>query len=207
LHRRRRLYAGLDLSTTTDLTALVGVLPDDSGFDVIAQFFVPEESIRARSLRDRVPYEQFRRDGHLVATPGPTVDYEAVRRTLQTWAQIYDVQVVAYDPWNATDVVQRLDKQDGFLCVKVGQGFAGLSAPTKSLEQAILSKRLRHDGHPVLRWCVGNVAVEQDSAGNLKPSKVLSTERIDGVIALIMAVDAMDRNQRTRLPAHEIFVF
>ena len=207
LHRRRRLYVGLDLSTTKDLTALVGVLPDATGFDVIAQFFVPEESIKDRSLRDRVPYEQWRRDGHLVATPGPTVDYDAIRRTLVTWTQAYDLHVCAYDPWNATDLVQRLEKQDGVTCVPIRQGFAALSAPTKSLETAILSKRLRHDGQPVLRWCVGNVAVEQDSAGNLKPSKVLSTERIDGVVALIMAVDVMDRNQSTRRPSHEIFVF
>jgi phage terminase large subunit-like protein len=82
-----------------------------------------------------------------------------------------------------------------------------LSAPTKSLEQAILAKRLRHDGDPVLRWCVSNVAVESDAAGNLKPSKAVSTERIDAVVALIMAVDAMDRNQHARQPAPEIFVF
>jgi phage terminase large subunit-like protein len=191
---RRRLYVGMDLSSTKDLTALVGVSPDDDGFEVVAKCFVPEESLRDRSLRDRVPYEQWRRDGLLFATPGPTIDYEAVRRELLIWSREYDLKMVAYDRWNAMDLVTRLEKQDGILCVPIGQGFAGISAPTKSLEQAILSKRLRHDGHPVLRWCVGNVAVEQDSAGNLKPSKAVSTERIDAVVALIMAVDVMDRN-------------
>jgi phage terminase large subunit-like protein len=205
---RRRVYVGLDLSSTKDLTALVGVCPDSlGGFDVLAQFFVPEEAIRARSLRDKVPYDQWRRDGFVTATPGATVDYDAVRRALQTWQQDYAVQIVAYDPWNAADLVSRLEKQDGLTCVPVRQGFASLSAPTKSLEQAILSKRLRQDGHPVLRWCVGNVAVESDAAGNLKPSKAVSTERIDGVVALIMAVDVMDRNAAVKVPAHEIFVF
>jgi len=204
--RHRRLYVGLDLSSTKDLTALVGVCPDATGFDVVARFFVPAESIRLRSLRDKVPYEQWRREGFLTATPGPTIDYEAVRQTLKVWQQDYAVQIVAYDPWNATDLVSRLEKQDGFTCVPMRQGFASLSAPTKSLEQAILSKRLRHDGHPVLRWCVGNVAVESDPAGNLKPSKVVSTERIDGVVALVMAVDVMDRNASAPVPAYRVLV-
>jgi phage terminase large subunit-like protein len=201
-----RLYVGLDLSSTKDLTALVGVCPDPAGFTVLARFFVPADSIRTRSLRDKVPYEQWRRDGFLAATPGPTVDYEAVRQALRAWQLDYAVQIVAYDPWNAADLVTRLEKQDGFTCVPMRQGFASLSAPTKSLEQAILSKRLRQDGHPVLRWCIGNVAVESDAAGNLKPSKAVSTERIDGVVALIMAVDVMDRNASTPTPAYQVLV-
>ena len=193
----RRCYVGMDLSTTKDLTALVAVFPDATGFDVLAQFFVPQESIRARATRDRVPYDEWTRRGVLTATPGPTVDYEAVRHGLLAWTTEFDVQMVAYDPWNATDLVERLRKQDGVACVPMRQGFPSLSAPTKSLEQAILARRLRHDGHPVLRWNVSNVAVESDANGNLKPSKVKSSERIDGVVALILAVDLMDRNART----------
>jgi phage terminase large subunit-like protein len=203
----RVCYAGMDLSTTTDLTALVGVLPDGDRFDVIARFFVPEERIRPRALRDRVPYDQWAREGWLVATPGNVVDYEALRRELQLWATRYELRFVGYDPWNATDLVTRLEAQDGLKCVAIRQGFGSLSAPTKSLEKAILSGTLRHDGHPVLRWNISNVSVESDAAGNLKPSKTVSTERIDGVVALIMAVDLMDRNQAIRAPAHEIFVF
>ena len=86
-------------------------------------------------------------------------------------------------------------------------GFASLSAPTKSLEKAILSRRLRHDGHPVLRWCMGNISVESDAAGNLKLSKKVSTERIDGSAALVMAVDLMDRNSITIQPAYQMLVF
>jgi len=205
--RGRPCYVGLDLSSTKDLTALVGVFPDDTGFDVRARFFVPAESIQARATRDRVPYDQWARDGWLVATPGAVVDYDAVRRELQTWAADYDVRIVAYDPWNATDLVGRLEQQDGLTCVAVRQGFAALSAPTKSLEKSILAKTLRQDGHPVLRWNVGNVAVETDAAGNLKPSKQVSTERIDGVVALIMAVEAMDRHGQTRPPSYQLYVF
>jgi phage terminase large subunit-like protein len=193
----RRCYVGMDLSSTTDLTALVAVFPDETGFDVLVQCFIPADKIRERSRRDKVPYDEWARHGWVTAIPGPAVDYEVVRQALRAWRAEFDVQIIAYDPWNATDLVSRLEKQDGLTCVKMGQGFGWMSAPTKSLELAVLSQQLRHDGHPVLRWCVSNVAVESDPAGNLKPSKVLSTERIDAVVALIMAVDLMDRNART----------
>ena len=105
--------------------------------------------------------------------------------------------MVATDPWNATSLIYRLE-QDGCPLVKVPQTFAGLSAATKSLEKHVLSRTLRHAGHPVLRWNVGNVSVETDPAGNLKPSKKASTERIDGVVALIQAIDAMERNVQSQ---------
>jgi phage terminase large subunit-like protein len=202
----RRCYVGMDLSTTTDLTALVAVFPDESGYTVLPHFFIPQERIRERSHRDRVPYPEWVRAGVLTATPGPTVDYEAVRQVLLQWTVEFDVQMVAYDPWNATDLVSRLEKQDSLTCVAMRQTYASLSAPTKSLEQGILGRRLRHDGHPVLRWNISNVAVESDPAGNLKPSKVASTERIDGVVALIMAVDLMDRNARTPAPQYALSI-
>ncbi len=205
--RGRRCYVGMDLSSTTDLTAIVAVFPDEGGgFTVLPQFFVPQESIRQRGHRDRVPYDEWARQGHLVATTAhPTVDYDIVRAVLQGWAAEFKVEILGFDPWNATDLQKRLE-QDGFTCVAVRQTFAGLSAPTKALEKAILAQQLRHDGHPVLRWNISNVAVESDPAGNLKPSKVRSTERIDGVVALIMAVDLMERNARTRLPVYDVQV-
>jgi phage terminase large subunit-like protein len=202
----RRCYVGMDLSTTTDLTALVAVFPDELGFDVLARFFVPEERIRERSRRDHVPYDEWARQGVLTSTPGAVVDYDVLRQVLRQWAAEFSLQMVAFDPWNATDLVSRLQQQDGLPCVSMRQGFASLSAPTKSLEQAILSRRLRHDGHPVLRWNVSNVAVETDSAGNLRPHKTLSTERIDGVVALIMAVDLMDRHAKVAAPSYQMLV-
>ena len=193
----RRCYVGLDLSSTRDLTALAAAFPDDAGpgFDVLPEFFVPADNIRERATRDKVPYDQWARDGFLIPTPGNVVDYEAVRRTLLGWADEFDVREVAFDPWNATDLVTRLQEQDGFVCVPIRQGFRSLTAPTKALEAAILSRALRHDGHPVLRWNIGNIAVELDAAGNYKLSKKVSTERIDGASALVNAVDRMDRTR------------
>jgi phage terminase large subunit-like protein len=196
----RRCYVGLDLSSTTDLTAIVGVFPDadGGGFDVRAAFFIPADRVRDRVRRDRVPYDQWIREGRITATPGPVVDYEAVRRTLNEWAELYDVREIAFDPWNATDLVTRLIEQDGFTCVKTRQGFPSLSAPSKALQTAILGRTLRHDGDPVLRWNMSNVSIESDAAGNIKPSKARSTEKIDGVVALVMAIDRLERNAVTR---------
>lgn len=204
----RRCWVGMDLSSTKDLTALVAVFPDEGhSFDVLAQFFVPADNLRQRVTRDRVPYDQWAKTGYLIATPGNIVDYDIVRRTLSTWASRYDVKEVAFDPWNATDLVVRLTEQDGFTCVPMRQGYPTLSAPTKALETAVLSGALRHDGHPVLRWCVANVSVETDAAGNIKPSKKVSTERIDGVVALVMAIDRMTRNNQTRPPSYQMLIF
>jgi phage terminase large subunit-like protein len=203
--RGRRCYVGMDLSATEDLTALVAVFPDGyGGFDVLPHFFVPGEKIPDRVRRDRVPYDAWARDGYLTTIPGPTIgDYEAVRLHLEAWRTEFAVEMVATDPWNATSLIYRLE-QDGCPLVKVPQTFAGLSAATKSLEKHVLSRTLRHGGHPVLRWNVGNVSVETDPAGNLKPSKKASTERIDGVVALIQAIDAMERN--VQAPEYAVMV-
>jgi len=204
--RGRPCYIGLDLSSTTDLTAVVAVFPDGDQFDVLAAFFVPLERIPLRVTRDRVPYDQWIRDGVLIGTPGPVVQYEAVRALLQAWDQEFQIKILAYDPWNATDLIGRLEKIDGLPCVKMRQGFASLSAPTKSLEAAILSRRLRHDGHPVLQWNIGNAATETDAAGNVKLSKEAATERIDGAVALVMALDAMERHGHTPAPGYQLII-
>ncbi len=202
----RRCYVGLDLSSTKDLTALVGVFPDDEGpgFDVLVAFFVPKENIHERVNRDRVPYDQWVRDGFLIATPGNVVDYDAVRRVVGEWGKEFDVREIGYDPWNATDLVTRLEGQDGFTCVPIRQGFRSLSAPTKALEKAILSQALRHDGQPVLRWNIGNVVVEPDAAGNYKLAKDRSTEKIDGASALVNAIDCLDRHRHTETPKYQM---
>jgi len=209
-YARRPCYVGLDLSSTTDTTALVGVYPDADGpgFDVRVACFVPEAKLRDRVTRERLPYDEWARRGLLHVTPGNVVDYERVRAELRAWAIESEVREVAYDPWNATDLVTRLATQDGFVCVPIRQGFAALSAPTKSLETAILSRTLRHDGHPVLTAQVNRVAVETDAAGNLKPSKALSSDRIDLVVALILALDRRDRLAATPVaPDYGIYVF
>jgi phage terminase large subunit-like protein len=207
----RSWYVGMDLSSTTDLTALVGVSPDPDGvhFAVRALAFLPQARIKERVTRDRAPYDEWARRGQLIITPGNVIDYERVRAELQQWdAESAGIKEIAFDPWNATDLVQRLKDADGFTCIPIRQGFASMSAPTKALEQAILSKALRHDGDPVLRWCVGNVAVESDPTGNIKPSKRVSTERIDSVVALVMAIDRVQRNAvPTPTPTYNVYVF
>jgi phage terminase large subunit-like protein len=191
----RTCYVGMDLSSTRDLTALVAVFPDgDGGFDVLPTFFVPRDTMGERIRRDRVPYDLWEKQGHLIVTNGNVVDYEAVRAKLHDWAGRFDLKEIAYDPWNATDLVSRLTETDGFTCVPIRQGYASLSGPTKALEKAVMGKELRHDGHPVLRWNMSNAAVEQDPTGNIKVSKKVSTERIDGVAALVNAKGRMDVN-------------
>jgi phage terminase large subunit-like protein len=198
----------MDLSSTKDLTALVAVFPDDDGFDVLCQFFCPKEQIRERSNRDRVPYEQWAnsKEKWLIATDGPVVDYGAIRKQLHDWDAEFDIQDIAYDPWNATQLVTQLSEEDGFTCVAIRQGFASLSAPTKALEAHIIGQTLRHDGNPILRWNISNIAVETDAAGNLKISKKVSTERIDGGAALVNAVDRLERNGPPKEPTFQMLI-
>jgi phage terminase large subunit-like protein len=189
--RGRRCFVGMDLSSTRDLTALVAVFPDDDGgFDVLPLFFVPADNIRERENRDRVPYGQWVKDGKIIQTPGNVVDYASVRAAIHEWAERFEIVEIAYDSWNAHDLIPRL-VADGFKCERVGQGIAAQTSATKLLEKAIVSKTMRHDRHPVLRWNIGNAAVEQDHAGNLVVSKKVSTEKIDGVRAMTNGVERM----------------
>jgi len=192
----RRCYVGLDLSRTTDLTAVVTLFPDDtgSGFTVLPHFFVPAGRIPERVIRDRVPYDEWARRGQLTACPGMDINQQLVRAYVNTLCERFDVRLVAYDPYNAVELIRQLEQDDARPCVKVRQTKGELSSPSKALESAILMGLLHHDGHPVLRWNISNVAVESDAAGNIQPSKAASTERIDGVSALVTALDAMHRD-------------
>jgi phage terminase large subunit-like protein len=184
------------------------VFPEDDGtFAVLPCCFVPEDSVRQRALKDHRPYPEWVRLGHLTPTEGNVVDYDAVRAVLREWGERFTIKRIAFDPWNATDLVNRLQQQDGFECVAIRQGFASLSAPTKALEAAILSKKLKHDGHPVLSDHIANAAIESDAAGNVKLSKKASTERIDAAIALVCAVDLLNRDSHAPPPVEaDVFV-
>ena len=185
----RDCYGGLDLSSTTDLSAFVLVFPNDDGsFDILAYFWVPEEGAKRRARRDRVPYEQWIREGYIEATPGEAIDYDRIRNEIKELGERYSIQSIALDRWNATQLSTQL-ASDGFEMVAFGQGFASMSWPTKKLEELVLSGRLRHGGNPVLRWMAGNASIETDAADNWKPSKKKSRERIDGIVALIMALE------------------
>jgi phage terminase large subunit-like protein len=183
----RRVFLGLDLSTTTDLTALVIVAPTEDGYTVKAEFWAPADQLAERARRDRVPYALWAEQGYLTATQGNIVDYSAVETRLHALMREYDVIEVAVDPWNARGLIAKL-QQDGIPAVEVAQTMANLTSASKELEKLVLSRRLRHDGHPILRWCIGNAVADVDGNGNLKPSKKRSHERIDGVSALVTAL-------------------
>jgi len=203
----RRCYVGLDLSRTTDLTAVVTLFPDDlgSGFTVLPHFFVPEGRIKERVIRDRVPYDEWARRGYLTACPGMDINQQLVRAHVNALCDRYDVRFVAYDPYNAVELIRQIEQDDQRPCLKVSQTKANLSSPSKALESAVLMGTLHHDGHPVLRWNIGNVAVESDAAGNIQPSKAASTERIDGVSALVTALDVMHRDGQ-QVPSYTLQV-
>lgn len=192
----RTCYLGLDLSSTRDLSALVGVFPrsdaDGDGYDVLPFFWVPADNLKQRVERDRVPYDVWQDDGKLMTTPGNVLDYERIRQQVLWCVEHFDVRELGYDPWNATQLIAQLEA-DGVVCAPVRQGFASMAAPTKELEKLILSGQLHHGGHPVLRWNAANAATEQDAAGNVKLSKKRSTEKIDGMVALAMAIDRASR--------------
>jgi len=184
----RQAWLGLDLSSTTDLTAACLVVPDDAGgVDVAAHFWLPAERVHERVDRDRVPYDLWARQGALTLTPGNVVDYGHIRAWVAALASRYRIEEVCFDPWNATGLITDL-QDDGATCVEVRQGFATLSSPAKALETLVISRQLRHGGHPILTWCADNVVVREDPAGNLKPDKKKSTERIDGIVALVTAL-------------------
>jgi phage terminase large subunit-like protein len=191
----RECFAGMDLSSTADLTAYVLVFGGDDGIvRVVPRFFLPEARVAARAeRRDLAPLEMWVREGYLVATPGNVVDYEMVRAQLVADAARFNIREVAIDPWNATHLATQL-ASDGFTCIETRQGFATLSAPTKHLETLVLSRKIAHGQHPVLGWCASNVAVEMDPAGNIKPSKKRARDRIDGIVALVMGLDRLGRN-------------
>ncbi len=175
----------LDLSTTTDITAFELYFPKQRA--VLSYFWIPQENIHLRVKRDRVPYDVWARDGSLFTTAGNSVDYVPVRAHINALNKRFRILKIARDRWNASDITNQL-QGDGFEIVDFGQGYASMSPAGKELERLILSGELQHGNHPVLNWMASNVTVEQDAAGNLKPSKGKSRERIDGIVALTMAI-------------------
>ena len=190
----RQCYAGLDLASTTDIAALVLLFPmDDGTFETLQYFWIPGENVREKGNRDRAPYEDWVAGGLMTATEGNVIDYATIRERIKSLGLVYDIREIAFDRWGATQLSQDL-MADGFTMVPTGQGFASMSPPTKELLNLVLAKRLRHGGNAVLRWMADNMAVAQDAAGNLKPNKAKATGRIDGMVALIMAVDRATRH-------------
>jgi phage terminase large subunit-like protein len=188
--RGRRCFGGLDLSTTTDVSAFVLIfepVDEDPRYRVLPYFFLPKDNIQFRCRRDRVPYDVWAREGIFELTEGTVIDYRFIRARINALRDEFDFIEIGLDRWNSTDIARDLT-DDGFELVKIGQGFASMFAPTKRLKELVLTGELAHDGNAVLRWMASNVIVQTDPAGNVKPDKSKSREKIDGIVALIMAV-------------------
>lgn len=188
-------YGGLDLASTTDIAAFVLVFPVGEMFAVLPHFFVPSENIEERERRDRVPYREWVRQGLITATPGNVIDYRSIDLKIRELGAIHNIKEIAFDRWGATEIIQNLDDA-GFTVVQFGQGFASMSPPTKELLNLVLSEKLMHGGNKVLRWMADNMVVRTDPAGNIKPDKSKSTERIDGLVATIMGLDRAVRREK-----------
>lgn len=160
---------------------------DDGSITALPRFWVPRDGARARSEKDHVPYLTWIAGNHLRVTEGDIIDYDVIRRDLNADADQFQLRQAGYDTWNATQLATQL-QGDGFTMVPVRQGFATLSEPTKRLLAFVQGRKIRHDGHPVLAWMASNLVTAEDPAGNLKPDKAKATEKIDGIVALIIAI-------------------
>jgi phage terminase large subunit-like protein len=179
-------FGALDLSSSLDLTAYVQLFHKPE-FYVKCQFFMPGENLRRRVLQDHVPYDLWAQQGFITVTRGNVLDEEAVIEAIFASIKKNKCREIAYDPWNAPHIVTRLS-DEGIEMVPVRQGFVSLNYPSKELEKLLFARKLNHGGNPVLEWMAGNVATETDAAGNIKPSKKTSRERIDGIVATVMAL-------------------
>ena len=187
----RVCYGGLDLSSTTDITAFVLVFPPEDEADkyiILPYFWLPEETLDLRVRRDHVPYDVWERQGHIHTTEGNVVHYGFIETFIEELGTKYNIREIAFDRWGATQMVQNLEGL-GFTVVPFGQGYKDMSPPTKELMRLTLDEKLAHGGHPVLRWMVDNIFIRTDPAGNITPDKEKSTEKIDGAVAAIMALD------------------
>jgi phage terminase large subunit-like protein len=187
----RPCYAGVDLSSTTDLTSLALAFPaEDGSYDFLVYFWMPADSIRERERRDKVPYAEWVRKGLIEATPGNVVDYRKVKEKLRWARECFELRDVGFDPWNSRQVSVELG-DEGFQCVEVPQGFRSISEPTKKLLELITSGNCRHGGNEVLRWNADCLSLKSDGNDNIRPSKpnrMTSSKRIDGMVAIVIAL-------------------
>ena len=193
----RECFGGLDLSSTSDITALSLVFPprsEDESYIVLPFFWLPEETLELRCRRDHVLYDVWKRQGYINTTEGNVVHYGFIEKFIEDLGERYNIKEIAFDRWNATQMVQNLEDM-GFTVVPFGQGYKDMSPPSKELYKLLMEGRINHGGNPVLKWMAQNVVMHQDPAGNIKPDKDKSTEKIDGIVATIMALDRAIRCQ------------
>jgi len=188
--RGRRCWAGVDLSMTTDLTAVSFVFPtDDDGYDVLPFFWIPELGIRKRELRDGMPYGAWVKQGFMESSPGEVIDYRDVQARLEWGAQVFDLQEMCFDPWNSRQISAPL-AEEGYVCVEIRQGVLSLSEPSKKLLELVAGEKLHHGGHPVLRWNASCVTAKENNDNLMfsKPERSKHSSRIDGIAATVNAL-------------------
>ena len=193
----RDCYAGLDLSSTGDITALVLIFPprnEDEKYVLLPYFWIPEETIPRRVKANSVPYDIWEKQGYIMSTEGNVIHYDFIEKFIMDLSEKYHILEIAVDRWNATQMIQNLEGE-GFTIVPFGQGFSSMSAPTKEFYRLLMDGRIIHGGNPVLRWMAGNVVIDTDPAGNIKVTKAKSKEKIDGIVAAIMALDRCIRQE------------
>ncbi|WP_026478175.1 terminase large subunit [Alkaliphilus transvaalensis] len=197
LLKGRECYGGLDLSSTSDITAFVLVFPprtEDEKYIVLPFFWLPEDTLELRCRRDHVLYDVWEKQGYIQTTEGNVIHYGFIEKFIESLGEKYHVREIAFDRWNATQMVQNLEDM-GFTVVPFGQGYKDMSPPSKELYKLLMGGSINHGGHPVLKWMAQNVVMRQDPAGNIKPDKEKSVEKIDGIVATIMALDRCIRNK------------
>ena len=193
----RECYGGLDLSSTEDITAFTLIFPprtEDEKYILLPFFWIPEDTIPIRVRKASVPYDVWHVQGYLNATEGNVIHYGFIERFIERLGTLYDIREIAFDRWGAVQMSQDLEGM-GFTVVPFGQGYASMSPPTKEFYKLLMEGRIQHGGNPVLRWMSGNVVVDTDPAGNIKCTKKRSPEKIDGIVAAIMALDRCIRHE------------
>lgn len=193
----RDCYAGLDLSSTGDITALELIFPprdEEEKYVLLPYFWIPEETIPRRVKANSVPYDIWEKQGYIMSTEGNVIHYDFIEKFIMDLSEKYHILEIAVDRWNATQMIQNLEGE-GFTIVPFGQGFSSMSAPTKEFYRLLMEGRIIHGGNPVLRWMAGNVVIDTDPAGNIKVTKAKSKEKIDGIVAAIMALDRCIRQE------------
>jgi len=220
----KRCWAGIDLSSKNDLSALVLVFPDDPNadeptFDVLCWAWKPEENIVAQAKADKVPYDVWVTQDFLIAVPGRVIDYAYIASQIAELMDLYDWQMAGFDRWRINDLVRELEKQgvnaaimrpgeeDPEQCdlamVNIGQGFKDMQPCVEVMEDCLAGERIRHGMHPILTWCVSNTRVARDPAGNRKFDKLKSTGRIDLTVAMAMALRAYDMDEESGPSVYE----
>jgi len=188
-------FGGLDLASQHDLASFVLVFPVNGKYYSKARFWIPEATMIEKERKDRVPYSTWARQGFVKPTPGNVIDYRTILADIGELAKEYKIVDIAFDRYGATQITNELAEL-GQTVVSMGQGFVSMAAPTSELSRLIATQEIQHDAHPVLRWNMDNLTIEQDAAGNMKPSKAKAREKIDGAVALIMALDRALRHKK-----------